>query len=129
MNNSFLDFIIQIKNASMARRKKVEVPFSNLNMAVGQILVKEGFLEKIKEEEKDNKKRIIAEIKYKNRISAITGVSVISKPSLRVFAKKDVLGKIRNGLGTSIISTSSGLLTLREARKKGIGGEILFRIF
>lgn len=131
MNSSFLDFIIQIKNASLARRKKVELPFSKLNMAIGKTMVKEGFLESvdIKEEEKNNKKKIIGFIKYKNRIPVFTGVSIISKPSLHIFTKVDALDKIRNELGVSIISTSKGVMTLEEARKKGIGGEILFRIF
>lgn len=130
MNSSFLDFIIQIKNASLSRRKKVELPFSKLNMAIGKVLVQEGFLRTVDvKEEENNKKKIIVEIKYRNRTPVFTGVSIVSKPSLRVFIKVGALEKIRNELGVSIISTSKGVITLEEARKKSIGGEILFRVF
>jgi small subunit ribosomal protein S8 len=130
MNYNVSDFIIRIKNASMARRKEVILPFSNINKEIGKVLVKEGFLEEIKQEEKKGIKNLKAIISYEKRLPVLTDVIIISKPSLRVYETVDNIGEIeKKGKKTVIISTSQGVMSGKEAIKKGIGGEILFTIW
>ncbi|MCL5970643.1 MAG: 30S ribosomal protein S8 [Patescibacteria group bacterium] len=127
---SFIDFIIKIKNGAKALRRDVVLPYSNLNKEIGKVLVKENFLQDIKEETKDGKKILLAKIKYIKRSPAITNVAVISKPSLRVYVNSTNIEKTgKRGLNTAILSTSSGVMTGKEARKKGVGGELLFKIW
>ncbi len=130
MNYLVSDFIIRIKNSALSKRKEVVLPFSNINKEIGKVLVKEGFLENIKESEKAHKKELVATIKYENRIPVLTDVIVISKPSLRVYATVKKIPDIeRRGRRKVIISTSQGVMTTYDARKKGLGGEILFSIW
>lgn len=130
MNNQIADFIIRIKNASLAKRKEVILPFSNLNKDVGKNLVKLGFLENIKEETVKNRKMIKATIKYFKRSPVLSEIEILSKPSLRVYGgAKEIEQLERKGKRTVIVSTSQGVITGKEARKKGVGGEILFAIW
>jgi small subunit ribosomal protein S8 len=130
MNYTIGDFIIRIKNAVMANRKTVNLPYSKLCKAVGQVLIKEKFLTQIAEEEVDGKKKLIAHIAYDKRIPAFTDVQLISKPSLRVYAKATEQARLKGrGLGKIIVSTSQGIMTGGEAVKKGIGGELLFKVW
>lgn len=130
MNYTIGDFIIRIKNAVMANRKTVELPYSKLCKAVGQVLVKEKFLTQIKEEELDGKKKLIAHIAYDKRMPAFTDVRLISKPSLRVYSKASDQSKLRGrGIGKIIVSTSKGIMTGQDAVKQGIGGELLFKVW
>lgn len=130
MNHLVSDLIIRIKNAAMARRRTVELPYSKMCLAVAKQLVKEKYLSDVKEKADGGKKSIIASIIYEKRVPAFTDVIILSKPSLRVYGratkKDDIQGK---GLGTVIISTSQGIMTGKEAVKKGVGGELLFRIW
>lgn len=130
MNYLVSDFIIRIKNSALSKRKEVALPFSNINKEIGRVLVKEGFLETIKEAEKSGKKELKAIIKYEDRIPVLTDVVIISKPSLRVYstAKKiSVIG--RRGKRKVIVSTNQGIMTAFDANKKGLGGEVLFAIW
>ncbi|HSW98004.1 MAG TPA: 30S ribosomal protein S8 [Candidatus Saccharimonadales bacterium] len=130
MNYTIGDFIIRIKNAVMAHRKTVDLPYSKLCKAVGQVLVKEKFLTQIKEEEIDGKKKLVAHLAYDKRIAAFTDVRLISKPSLRVYSKASDQSKLRGrGIGKIIVSTSKGIMTGQEAVKQGIGGELLFKVW
>ncbi|HZJ18244.1 MAG TPA: 30S ribosomal protein S8 [Patescibacteria group bacterium] len=130
MNYQIADFIIRIKNAALAKRKQVLLPYSKLNKEVGKVLVKKGFLEEIKESITDDKKTLTAIVKYYKRVPILTNVEIISKPSLRVYGTvKDVLEIEKRGKKTVIISTSKGVMTGNEAKKKGIGGEIIFAIW
>ncbi len=130
MNHTVSDFVVRIKNATLARRKEVILPFSNINKEIGKVLVKEGFLEGIKEESEKGKKTLKAIIKYEKRTPVLTDVLIISKPSLRVYeGAKDTQAIERRGNKTIIMSTSKGVMTGKEARKKGVGGEILFTIW
>ncbi len=130
MNHNISNFIIIIKNAALARRKELDLPFSNINKEIGKVLVKEGFLESIKEETKEGKKNLKAVLKYDRRIPIFTDVILFSKPSLRVYGPSKHIEEIeRKGKKIVIVSTSQGVMTGREARKKGIGGEILFAIW
>ncbi len=124
------DFIIRLKNAALARRREAVLPYSKLNKAIGQVLVKQGILGSIKEESKEGKKSLFATINFEKRLAVFTDVTVISKPSLRVYAgaaeKTKLVGR---GLGVTVVSTNQGVMTGREAVKKGVGGEVLFKIW
>lgn len=129
MNYLVSDFIIRIKNSASARRKEVVLPYSKLNREIGKTLVKAGYLEDIKLEELDGKKSLKAVIKYHRRLPVLTTVNIISKPSLRVYSPSKKLTDIeKRGKKTLIISTSSGVMTGKEAIKKGLGGEVLFAV-
>jgi small subunit ribosomal protein S8 len=124
------DFIIRIKNAYAARRKEVVMPFSNISFAVAKTLVKNSFLSEVKTEEHDGKKQIRAILRYTRRKPVVTEVEIISKPSLRVYISA-IENHKRAGRDamTAILSTSQGIMTGKDAQKKGIGGELLFRVW
>lgn len=130
MNHLVSDFIIRIKNSALSKRKEVILPFSNINREIGKVLVKEDFLESIKEDSSSGRRELKAIIKYENRIPVLTDVKIISKPSLRVYSPSKKLSEIaKRGKRKIIISTSQGVMTSVEAQKKGLGGEILFSIW
>lgn len=123
------DFIIRIKNASAARRKEVRMPYSRLSKSVAKVLVKEGFLADVKDLEEDGKKLLLAGIRFEKRKPVVSDVKIISKPSLRIHMDTTALVKEqRRDSMTLIVSTSSGIMTGKDAIKKGIGGELLFKI-
>ncbi len=126
MSYNIGDFIIRIKNASMAKRKTVTLKYSKVNKVLADILVDERFLNSVKEEEKDGRKTLLASIRYQKRKPVLTDVLLVSKPSLRVHKKNKSVEK--RGLGILVISTSKGIMTSDQAKKIGIGGEVLFRV-
>lgn len=106
------------------------MPFSNINKEIGKVLVKEGFLESIKEDGKDSKRQLKAIVAYDSRLPILTNVEVISKPSLRVyFPAKRIMDIGKRGRRKVIVSTNQGVMTAMEANKKGLGGEVLFAIW
>lgn len=129
MNDQISDFIIRIKNAAMARRRVVSVPFSKTRKAIAKILLEEHFLSDIKEETEKGKKILRLGIAYEERIPVLTDVTIISKPSLRVYAKAKNVKNARRGLGISILSTNQGILSEKEAHKKKVGGQLLFKVW
>lgn len=120
------DFLTRIRNANMVYTDKVEIPASKTKMAMANILKEEGFIKDVEYIE-DGKQGIIRlYLAYAgNRERVITGLKRISRPGLRVYAKKDELPKVLGGLGIAIVSTSNGLMTDKKARKAGLGGEVL----
>ena len=120
------DMLTRIRNANSAKHKTVDIPASNMKLAIADILFKEGYIKSF-EEIKDNTQGIIRiTLKYDEKgTRVIDGLKRISKPGLRVYASKDELPKVLNGLGIAIISTSKGLKTDKEARELGVGGEVL----
>ena len=124
------DMLTRIRNANSQKHKTVDIPASNMKKSIADILFKEGYIAAY-EEISDNKQGIIRiNLKYDekgNRI--IEGLRRISKPGLRVYASKEELPKVLNGLGIALISTSKGVKTDREARKEGLGGEVLAYIW
>jgi small subunit ribosomal protein S8 len=130
MNYLIADFVIRIKNSALSKRKEVLLPFSNINKEIGRVLVKEGFLENIKEQSEKGKKSLKAIIRYEKRIPVMTDIEVISKPSLRVYLPaKRILEIGKRGRKRVIVSTNQGVMTAMEANKKGLGGEVLFAIW
>lgn len=126
MSDPIADFLTRIRNGNMVMHEKVEIPASNTKKALAEILKSEGFI-KDYESIEDGKQGILrVYLKYgSNREKVITGIKRISKPGLRVYAKKDEIPKVLGGLGIAIISTSQGIMTDKEARKTGLGGEVI----
>ncbi|NCU18104.1 30S ribosomal protein S8 [Pallidibacillus pasinlerensis] len=126
MTDPIADLLTRIRNANMVRHESLEVPASKLKKDIVEILKREGFIRDAEYIE-DNKQGIIRIfLKYgPNNERVITGLKRISKPGLRVYAKADEVPKVLNGLGIAILSTSSGVLTDKEARAQKVGGEVL----
>ena len=121
------DMLTRIRNGNTAKHDTVDVPASKVKRAIADILTNEGYIKGYEVFEDGVKSTIKITLKYgrdKNE-KVITGIKRISKPGLRVFAGKDELPKVLSGLGTAIISTSQGVMTDKEARTKGIGGEVV----
>ncbi|MCQ4726883.1 30S ribosomal protein S8 [Anaerotignum faecicola] len=127
MSDPIADMLTRIRNGNTAKHDTVDVPVSKMKKAIADILTNEGYIKGYEVVEDGVKSTMKLTLKYgkdKNE-KVITGIKRISKPGLRVFAGKDDLPKVLGGLGTAIISTSQGLMTDREARAKGIGGEVV----
>lgn len=123
------DFLTRIRNASKARKIKVEIPSSKMKAGLAEILKKNGYIYDYKIDE-DSKQNVISVLlKYSDGEPAISGLKRISKPGLRIYKKSDELPRVLNGLGTAVISTSKGLLTEKEARRQDTGGEIVCYIW
>ena len=130
MNYQVGDFIIRLKNAALARRRTTLVSFSKNNKAIADIMIKEGFLSSIKEDTQEGKKVFVIGLAYENRTPVISDVLLFSKPSLRVYQKAKNIKKLqKRGFDLEIISTSLGIMSVKEAKKKGIGGELLFKVW
>lgn len=126
MTDPVADMLTRVRNANSVFHDKVEIPASKIKQAIAQILKEEGFIKDF-ETVADGKQGILrVSLKYgSNREKVITGIKRISKPGLRVYAKKDQLPRVLGGLGIAIISTSHGLMTDKRARKEGFGGEVI----
>ncbi len=120
------DMLTRIRNANTAKHQTVDIPASNMKKSIAEILVNEGYIKSV-EEIKDEKQGILrVTLKYQeNGERVISGLKRISKPGLRIYASKDELPQVLNGLGTALISTSKGIKTDKEARKENLGGEVL----
>ena len=124
------DMLTRIRNASTSKFKTVDIPASNIKRSIAQILLDEGYIKAFEEIENETQGIIRITLKYDEKgKKVIAGLKRIRKPGLRIYASKDELPKVLNGLGIAIISTSQGLMTDREARQKGIGGEVLAYIW
>lgn len=130
MTDPIADLLTRIRNANAVRHEVVEAPSSNVKKAIANILLQEGYIKELEEYNDGVVPMLKISLKYgtdKERV--ITGIKRISKPGLRVYCKKDEIPKVLSGLGVAIISTSNGLLVDREARKAGLGGEVLCYIW
>ena len=126
-NDPIADMLTRIRNANTAKHDTVDVPASKMKIAIANILLDEGYIAKYDLVENGNFKDIRITLKYgkdKNE-KIISGLKRISKPGLRVYAGKEDMPKVLGGLGIAIISTNNGVLTDKEARKAGVGGEVL----
>ena len=121
------DMLTRIRNANSSKHKTVDVPSSNMKLAIAEILFKEGYIKSFEEIKEENNQGVIRiTLKYTEKGNkVIDGLKSISKPGLRVYASKDELPKVLNGLGIALISTSKGIMTDKEARNLGLGGEVL----
>jgi small subunit ribosomal protein S8 len=120
------DMLTRIRNANTALQETTAMPTSKLKQQIARILLEEGYIAGFSVEKGEPADRLVIELKYgPSRERVITNVKRISKPGRRVYAPKDRLPRVLGGLGTAIMSTSSGICTDREASKRGIGGEVL----
>lgn len=126
MTDPIADFLTRIRNANTVYQDKVEIPASRTKQGLANILKVEGFIRDVEYIE-DGKQGILRlYLKYgANREKVITGLKRISKPGLRVYAKRDQVPRVLGGLGVAIVSTSKGLMTDKQARSEGLGGEII----
>jgi small subunit ribosomal protein S8 len=128
MTDPIADMLTRVRNANLAYHESVRMPSSTLKARVAEILQQEGYIAAwhVEENEAGPGRILVLDLKYgPNRERSIAGVRRVSKPGLRVYAKSSSLPKVLGGLGVAIISTSTGLLTDRQAAKKGVGGEVL----
>jgi small subunit ribosomal protein S8 len=126
MTDPIADMLTRLRNANSAYHDRVSMPHSKLKSHIAQILQQEGYIAGWAVEDAEVGKTLVIDLKYgPNRERSIAGVRRVSKPGLRVYAKSDGLPRVLGGLGVAIISTSAGLLTDRQANKRGVGGEVL----
>ena len=131
MSDPIADMLTRIRNANTAKHDTVDVPASKMKLSIAQILADEGYITKYELVDDGDFKTIRITLKYgrdKNQ-KIISGLKRISKPGLRVFASKEDLPKVLNGLGIAIISTNKGVMTDKEARRQNVGGEVLAYIW
>jgi small subunit ribosomal protein S8 len=129
MNYVIGDFVIQLKNAALANRKSVTAPYANISKSVAQVLKKEGFIDSVSEESIDGKRMLTVMLRFQRRKPAITDISLISKPSLRTYIGSHEIASKQGRSTTAILSTNIGILSGYDAIKKGVGGELLFKIW
>ena len=130
MTDPIADMLTRVRNANSAYHDSVSMPHSKIKTHIAEILQQEGYIAGWKTEDGEKGKVLTIDLKYgPNRERSIAGVRRVSKPGLRVYAKAGSLPKVLGGLGVAIISTSSGLLTDRQANKKGVGGEVLAYVY
>ena len=126
MTDPIADMLTRLRNANSAYHDTVGMPFSNIKSHIAEILEQEGYIAGWRVEEAEVGKSLVVSLKYGNsRERSIAGIKRVSKPGLRVYAKKDNLPRVLGGLGVAIISTSGGLMTDKQAKKNGVGGEVL----
>ncbi len=126
MTDPIADLLTRVRNANMVKHTSVDVPASNVKNKIVEILLEEGYIKGFDIIEDGKQGLIRIELKYgENKERVITGLKRISKPGLRVYAKKTDIPKVLGGLGLAIISTSNGIITDKEARKLGVGGEVI----
>ena len=132
MTDPVSDMLVRIRNAAMARHELTRLPASKLKHAVAELLKVEGFVSDVREEEWGPKKHrtLTIVLKYSNdREAAFRGIRRVSRPGRRVYVRHDQIPRVLSGLGISILSTSQGLMTDKEARKRKIGGELLCEVW
>ncbi|OAQ21067.1 30S ribosomal protein S8 [Thermosulfurimonas dismutans] len=130
MTDPIADMLARIRNALMARHKTVEVPASKLKLEIARILKEEGYVEDYEFVQEGPQGKIVITLKYdENRRPVIAGLKRVSKPGRRIYAGVKKLPRVMGGLGIAIISTSRGIMTDHEARRRRVGGEILCEIW
>jgi small subunit ribosomal protein S8 len=126
MTDPIADMLTRLRNANSAYHDTVVMPFSKIKSHIAEILQQEGYIAGWRVEDAEVGKSLVVTLKYGNtRERSIAGIKRVSKPGLRVYAKKDNLPRVLGGLGVAIISTSGGLMTDKQAKKTGVGGEVL----
>ncbi|MGH3950666.1 MAG: 30S ribosomal protein S8 [Pseudonocardiaceae bacterium] len=126
MTDPIADFLTRLRNANSAYHDEVVLPHSKIKANIAEILKREGYIADFRDEDGEKHKNLVVKLKYgPNRERSIAGLRRVSKPGLRVYAKSTDLPNVLGGLGVAIISTSSGLQTDRQAKRNGVGGEVL----
>lgn len=130
MTDPIADLLTRIRNANIVKHEIVEVPSSNIKKAITNIMLQEGYIKSVEEYNDGSVPMLRLAMKYgSNKERVITGLKRISKPGLRVYCRKEEIPKVLNGLGVAVISTSKGIVTDKDARNLGLGGEVLCYIW
>jgi len=131
MTDPIADMLTRIRNSNLRKHDWVEIPFSNLKLGIAEIMEKQGFINGLKVVQQEGVARIHVQLKYdgQEQKCVITGLRRVSRPGLRNYVKKDKIPWVRRGIGIAILSTSKGLLTDKESRKRQVGGEVLCHIW
>ena len=130
MTDPIADMLTRIRNGTMARHERVEMPHSNLKERVAIVMKGEGYLDDVRASEGEDPKVLTLILRYgRDRQSAIDGLRRVSTPGRRVYVRHDRIARVCSGMGISILSTSRGVMTDREARRQRVGGELLCEIW
>jgi small subunit ribosomal protein S8 len=126
-NDTIADMLTRIRNANMARHQSTKIPATRMTRSIARVLQEEGFIAEFEEVQEGVKLNLVIALKYKGktRQPLITALKRVSKPGLRVYSNRKELPRVLGGIGIAIISTSQGIMTDREARRQGLGGEVL----
>jgi small subunit ribosomal protein S8 len=125
MTDPIADMLTRIRNATIVRDKIVEIPVSKIKLEIVKILKEEGYIQDFEAVEDAKQGMVKVYLKYNGKEKVISGLKRISKPGLKVYARKDEIPKVLGGLGIAVMSTSQGIMTDRKARTEGIGGEVI----
>jgi small subunit ribosomal protein S8 len=130
MTDPVADFLTRVRNAIGARQQKVDVPASRLKLDIARILKEEGYISNFKPTEENGQKLVRVYLKYgSNNEAAISNLNRVSKPGCRVYVGRTEIPRVLGGLGINILTTPKGVMTGRQARKEGVGGEILCEVW
>jgi small subunit ribosomal protein S8 len=130
MTDPIADLLTRIRNGNQARKERVDVPWSRTKEAISRVLIAEGFLRDATVVGEGHTKLLRVALKYdEKRSPVISGIERVSRPSLRVYVGKDEIPAVRGGLGINVLSTPAGILVDREAKQRGIGGELLCAVW
>ncbi len=129
MSDPISNFIISIKNALLARKETVVIPYSKLKESMAGILVREGYVAEVSIDDSAPFKQIVLTLKYVGKMPAVTEVRRLSKPGRRVYAPAGQIPKALGGYGITIVSTNKGILTDKEARQQNVGGELICQVW
>jgi len=129
MTDPITDMLNQIKNAQAVAKTEVLIPLSKIKNEIAEILSKEGFLGEVKKVAKEKNKSLKITLKYDNEVPAIAGFKRVSKPGQRIYQGAQEIRKVHGGYGISIVSTSQGLMTNKDARYKKVGGEVICQVW
>ncbi|HKY60768.1 MAG TPA: 30S ribosomal protein S8 [Gemmatimonadota bacterium] len=129
MTDPVADCLTRIRNACRARQKRVDIPASKIKVEIARILLENHYIQNYKVLDDGKQGVLRVYLKYHDEQPVLHGIERVSRPGLRVYRKRDRLPRVRGGIGTAIVSTSRGLLTDREAREAGIGGEVVARVW
>lgn len=134
MLDTISDMLTRIRNAQMAGHKEVAIPFSKLKLAIAKILEEKNFIDSAKEDEKETSPKVVIQLKYdkisnNKKVPAIKGIKRVSREGQRIYVRKNEIKSIKNGYGISVVSTSKGVMAGDDARKRGLGGEVICEVW
>ena len=134
MLDTISDMLTRIRNAQMAGHKEVEMPFSKLKLAIAKILEEKNFIDSVAKEGEDTATKVRIQLKYENisnnkKVPVIRGIRRVSREGQRIYVNKNEIKSVKSGYGISVVSTSRGVMTGEDARKKGLGGEVICEVW
>jgi small subunit ribosomal protein S8 len=125
MQDPIADLLTRIRNGQMAEKISIRIPASKTKVAIAKVLLSEGYISGIADEQQENKKLLRVDLKYHHGKAVIEEIKRVSRPGLRVYRGKDEMPRVKDGLGIAIISTPKGIMTDSCAKKEGLGGEVI----